>query len=349
MEWSNSSIGSSSNGNGNRFVTPGLPFIEPVTNTTGNTFIYYALGSSSQEAFPATPSSTYLVSPTGGNPATVCIGAGYSNGINSRSNSKPQPDVFKVQSAYDSLLLSAISVNRRSVLLSVITTAVSEQQDFIRLETYLTSLPQTASWVHATLSGWLLRYYRTKHREPDAQRVRTALLARHHADLEVSSFVQLSDALAHLSHPVDPLAPPAPADVTALRQVAASGTASARVACPVARRYAPACPCRFFGADAAKVLAKKRNLNAASVSLMGAAYPNPVGEWVQIPYTLPAGHGPVYLEVRNTLGQLVRRVALPSGSGEARIGVGALAAGLYQVALVGAGQPLATQRLSVNH
>ena len=128
-----------------------------------------------------------------------------------------------------------------------------------------------------------------------------------------------------------------------------SGTA-ARAACPLARRYEPACPCRFpTKGTAPNPVPQGRGGAAILRAALGAAYPNPADASVRVPYTLPAGHGLGYLELRNALGQLVRRVALPDRAGEGLFAVGNLPTGLYHCALVSNGQTLATRRLAVTH
>ncbi len=339
-------LGTLTNGNGNRFVTPGLPSIEPIDNRFGHFFTYFAFGSSSQESFSqATQSTGYTVMPTGGSAATACTSAGYTNGINNRGAIKQPISPGELRNAFDSLRM-AIPVSRRAVLVNTLIAATAQNEDFAGLETYFHGLPAAAGWAHSALGGWLLHHYRAVHHEPGAQRVRTALLARHSADAEVKSMVQLSDALKNLA---DPTAPSAPAAVASLLEVAGSGTASARVACPVARRYAPACPCRYAGKSTKQALAERGNSTNDKAAVLGAPYPNPADQTVRVAYALPVGSGPARLAVRNALGQLVQRVALPGTAGETVLDVRGLPAGLYQLSVVGAGHGTATQRLSVTH
>ena len=355
-----SALGDGAHGNGNRFVTPGLPFIEPIDNSLNNSsnariFVYWRFGSSTQEDFSQASLSqrgvTYTDLPTGGDPTTACTGAGYANGINNRSAvTNPLISPKELQNAYDSLRLSSVGAIRRHTLLNIILEATTQRQDFTGLEAYIASLPNADTEVYTPLGCWLLATYRTAHREIDAQRVRAALLARRPADREVGSFVQLSDVLARLRLRANPLAPPAPADVAALRQVAASGTASARVACPAARHYDPACPCRFPAQKAVQALVQRGNSTDGKQTALGMPYTNPAGEWLRIPYSLSLGEAsPAYLEVRNALGQLLWSAPLPPHAGETQVAVGQLPAGLYQVALLVGGQTTATRRFAVTH
>ena len=343
-------LGSSANGNGNRFVTPGLPFIEPIANNSNIRFVYYAFGSSTQEAFPAITALTYTVSPTGGNPAMVCTGAGYTNGIYSRGTGKLAPPLLEaaaLQNAYDSLRLP-LPAARRNALLNTVITAITQRNEMSGLETYLSSLPIAANEAHAALGSWLLQTHRLARRDSDAKRLRALLLARHVGNAEVQSFVQLSDVQARLAQATDPLASPTPADVAALKAVAASGTAAARVACPAARRYDPACPCRFSIPVVAKALGARGSLLASGKGqALGALYPNPTSGAVRVPYALPLGADLARLELRNALGQVVQRVNLTGSVGEALLDVRPLSAGLYSCVLVVSGRICEARRLAV--
>lgn len=336
-------LGSPTYGNGNRFVTPGLPFIEPITNSA-QAFRYYAFASS-EEDFSQASGANYSVGITGGDPAYACTDAGYPNGIRNRMPTRPLISAADLKSAYDSLRLATTSASRQQCLLTRLSTSSSERQDFAALEAYWGKLPISVNPVHARLGHWLLGCYRAAQQETAAQRVRTALLARHGTNPEITRYVQLSDALIQLRGMPQPFAQPAPAVVAALREVAGSGTAAARVACPVARRYAPACPCRF-PKGSVQVLATDQAVRTSPNGL-GTPYPNPTDGMVRVPYRLLPGHAPAHLDVRNALGQLLQHVVLPNASGEAQFFVGTLAAGLYTCTLVGEGQPCQTRRFAV--
>ncbi len=346
-------LGSSASGNGNRFVTPGLPGIQPIDNNAGAlSFVYYSFFSTQEDLLQAPQyGTTYSVAFTGGSPVTACSGAGYANGITSRSITPPLSlSTAALQNVYDSLRLTTPAGNRWSALLHTVLAAVAQQEDFTTLETYLAGLPASANQTHAILGSWLLAEYRTRHRDSDAQQVRTALLERHATNADVKSYIQLSDALIHLQKGSLRSGRPASADVAALRTVAGSGTAAARAACPLARRYEPACPCRFPTKGAAhNPVPPSRAGVPTPMAALGAAYPNPADASVRVPYTLPGGHGLLYLELRNALGQLVQRVALLDRAGEVPFAVGNLPAGLYHCALVGDGHPRATRQLAIIH
>lgn len=254
-----------------------------------------------------------------------------------------------MRQAADSLQL-AIPAKRQHALLSTLIAATIQRQEFVSLETYLAGLPDVAQAVHAALGGWLLHYYREEaHDEPGAQRVRAALLTRHPADLEVSSFVRLSDALTHLAQRADPLARPAPAALAALREVAASGTAAARVACRLARRYDPACPCRLTATAtaSAQAIAQREAAPMSSVANLGVPYPNPASTTIHFPYVLTTGGGAANLEIRNALGQVMRQIELTAPIGEVQLSVHNLPVGLYSCTLRGAGLGYVVRRFAV--
>ncbi|WP_201986726.1 T9SS type A sorting domain-containing protein [Hymenobacter rubidus] len=259
---------------------------------------------------------------------------------------KATVSALELQNALDSLRLSATSAIRQKVLVHTLIAATIEQGKFTDFEEYLGRMPTTVNQAHTALSSWLLHYYQMAHRETDAQRMRVALLARYPGDAETENMVRLSTIVAHRASTSASLGQ---VDVAALRKVAGSGTTSARVACPLARRYEPSCPCRFPTQEAARPLAGRTNTSVHVSTVLGDIFPNPAGEQVHISYSSVVGNGLLYLEVRNTLGQTVQQVPLSGASGEIQLPVGHLAAGLYQVAVVSNGRCLATQRLAVAH
>jgi hypothetical protein len=131
-----------------------------------------------------------------------------------------------------------------------------------------------------------------------------------------ASPTQLSDALVHLCRLANPLTPPAPADVAALRQVAASGTASARVVCPIARRYDATCLCRFPARKSAQTIVNQDKVDSSKFASLGVPYPNPADVSVQVLYALASSICSAQLIVSNALGQQVWAVPLSPRSGE---------------------------------
>jgi hypothetical protein len=242
-----------------------------------------------------------------------------------------------------------ITISRKQELLNQIILATVQQNDATRLEDYLANLPASANQIHAKLGSWLLTYYHATHHETDAQRIRAVILARHPGDPEVKSLVQFSDALVRLQHPNNPLAVPASATIAVLKEVAASGTAVARAACPIARRYSPACPCRFATKSTAPAAGALNQSIVPDKLMLGSIYPNPAAELIHIPYRLPVGEAITSLEVRNSLGQLVQQVGLSARTGEAAVNVSHWSAGLYNIELVQGGQRLAMQRVAITH
>ena len=80
----------------------------------------------------------------------------------------------------------------------------------------------------------------------------------------------------------------------------------------------------------------------------GRLWPNPVGAGTFLQLELPEtmrGDGPTQIEFRDALGRVVRQAQF-SGRGKS-LSVQGLAPGLYQVALLGAGQPVVYRRLVV--
>lgn len=345
------SLGSSSNGNGNRFVTRGLPFIEPINNPYNPFFYFYIYSVQEDLTGGSQYGSSYYAAYTATNPTNACTGAGYANGITNRaSTTKPLVDAVTLQNAYDSLRVPTVSPYRQNVLLGAVTSAVSEQENYAELEAYLVGLPSTAARIHSTLSGWLLQQYRTQYRESDAQRIKVEMLRRNAADPEVRSYVQLSDVLTHLNRNKagQPLTKPVPADVAVLRAVAASGTASARIACVIARRYEPACPCRFASKPAGAIMTNGGSVSAQNEpNMLSAPYPNPADHTVRLHYALSLNGGTSRLEVRNSLGKLVYQENLSAHSGEVQLSTSQLAPGLYHVTLLDEGRRLATQPLAI--
>ncbi|GAB4409564.1 MAG: hypothetical protein OHK0039_13350 [Bacteroidia bacterium] len=83
-------------------------------------------------------------------------------------------------------------------------------------------------------------------------------------------------------------------------------------------------------------------------TLLSAPYPNPASGQTVIGYTLPGGLREATLRVYNLIGEEVLRTPVRSSSGQVRLDVSRLRAGMYFVYLSSASQELASRKLIVH-
>ena len=214
------------------------------------------------------------------------------------------------------------------------------------VEAGLVQLPAGHLEAQRALGLHLLNVYRQQGREADAARLYAYVWQRRGRDAELANHLQLDAVSRHLIGRLPFVNPPAEADLVVLREVAASGTASARLACSTLRFYEPACRCvlKPETQPAATALA---TTDVANASLMlGQAYPNPAHTAVRLPYTTTR---PAQLVCYDAQGRRVHTQALVTGTSEAVLPVQGWAEGLYLVTLVVDGQVRASQRVVVAH
>lgn len=190
------------------------------------------------------------------------------------------------------------------------------------------------------------------HQEPAAQRVLSDLQRRDSGqDAELTNYLRYMEATGHLGSVLPrPGHELAAADRALLRQVAASGTSIARLACPLLRFYEPRCVCRQQSETAVTTaLASRPNSQKSGGFGLSAAYPNPAQTTLHLPFVLPAGTQQAEVVAYDLTGRRVATLALSGAAAEAHITVADWASGLYNLALIADGKVLDNQRVSVTH
>lgn len=343
-------LGTMSDPNGNKFGTNNVlesNFTPFVNNSGKNTPVrYFRYGASTQEVILS--SSVIQVRTAGGNPAYAC--SPYNAGINARSAVPTAASVspLMLQLAQDSLRLIKIPAVRRNALVGILTDEAAKAP--LALEEYTATLPNPAGETHAALATWLLSWYSQHNQPADAQRTMAVLRRWHSTDPEVANNVLLFEATRALrpARHETALAPPPPTVLAQLRTVAQSGTGAAWAACRIVQRYDPRCACRLETVNESAA-GFSELAGPAKSPLALQAYPNPANEALNVAYTLNSS--PARLEVRDVLGRVVYALNLQPARGrsEMSVPVRELPAGLYNVALLITGQPIATQRVAVQH